>query len=42
MQEGEEKPKKKEVLKRAEAWQPYRAYAALCLWQSLANKEGGD
>ena len=30
----DEKPKEKEILKRAEAWSPYRAYAALCLWQS--------
>jgi len=36
MQEGETKPKKKEVLAKAENWQPYRAYAALCLWQGLS------
>ena len=35
MQEGDTKPKKKELLKRAEMWRPYRAYAALCLWQKL-------
>lgn len=37
LQEGESKPKKKEVLKRAELWRPYRAYAALCLWASLVE-----
>lgn len=36
IQVGETKPKKKEVLARAEEWQPYRAYAALCLWQGLS------
>lgn len=39
MQEGENKPKKKDVIKRAEQWQPYRAYATLCLWQGLANEK---
>lgn len=39
MQEGENKPKKKEVLERAEKWRPYRAYATLCLWQGLANEK---
>jgi 3-methyladenine DNA glycosylase/8-oxoguanine DNA glycosylase len=28
-----QKPKEKEILKRAEDWSPYRAYAALCLWR---------
>ncbi|WDP91164.1 MAG: DNA-3-methyladenine glycosylase 2 family protein [Desulfobacter sp.] len=28
----EKRPGKKEILKRAENWRPYRAYAALCLW----------
>lgn len=31
---GAEKPKEKDILNRAEDWSPYRAYAALCLWQS--------
>ena len=31
---GEEKLKEKEILKQAEAWSPYRAYAAICLWRS--------
>lgn len=26
------RPGKKEILKQAEKWRPYRAYAALCLW----------
>lgn len=39
MQDGEDKPKKKDVLECAEKWRPYRAYAALCLWQSLALEE---
>lgn len=26
------RPGKKEILKQAEEWRPYRAYAALCLW----------
>ncbi|MDD9302641.1 MAG: DNA-3-methyladenine glycosylase 2 family protein [Desulfobacter sp.] len=26
------RPGKKEILQQAEAWRPYRAYAALCLW----------
>ena len=26
------RPKKKEILKQAEKWRPYRGYAALCLW----------
>lgn len=27
------KPKKKDILKEAEAWKPYRGYAALCIWR---------
>ncbi len=30
----------KELLRRAEAWRPWRAYAALLLWGSLANSGG--
>jgi AraC family transcriptional regulator of adaptative response / DNA-3-methyladenine glycosylase II len=30
----------KELLSRAEAWRPWRAYAALLLWSSLANSGG--
>ena len=29
-----------ELLRRAEAWRPWRAYAALLLWSSLANSGG--
>ena len=29
------KPKEKEILEIAEKWRPWRAYAALCLWNSL-------
>ncbi|MBI9091442.1 MAG: DNA-3-methyladenine glycosylase 2 family protein [Desulfobacterium sp.] len=29
---GDKLPSKKEVLKMAEKWRPYRAYATLCLW----------
>ena len=32
---GEKDPKR--VLERAEAWRPWRAYAALHLWKSLEN-----
>lgn len=32
------KPGEKEILKLAEAWSPYRAYAALCLWQSKSKE----
>lgn len=32
------KPSQKEVLKIAEKWRPYRAYATLCLWNSLGDK----
>jgi len=31
------KPKTKQILKRAEAWQPWRAYATIYLWLSLKN-----
>ena len=30
----------KDVLHRAEAWRPWRAYAALLLWSSIANSGG--
>lgn len=29
------RPGKKEILKQAEKWRPYRAYAALCLWNCI-------
>ena len=32
LEEKGERPAKKRVLELAEAWRPYRAYAALCLW----------
>ncbi|ASP48479.1 DNA-3-methyladenine glycosylase 2 family protein [Cognaticolwellia beringensis] len=34
----EVKPKNKDILALAEKWQPWRAYAAIYLWQSLATK----
>jgi AraC family transcriptional regulator of adaptative response / DNA-3-methyladenine glycosylase II len=37
---GQEKPKEKEILKRAESWSPYRAYAAICLWNSNMKSQG--
>ena len=27
-------PSKKEITQKAEQWRPYRAYAALCLWNN--------
>jgi len=36
--DGQAKPT--ELLRRAEAWRPWRAYAALLLWSSLANSGG--
>lgn len=35
--ELEIKPKPKQILERAQAWQPWRAYATLYLWLSLAE-----
>ena len=32
---GEKRVSKKEILKLAEKWRPYRSYATLCLWNSL-------
>lgn len=32
LEKNGKRPGKKEILKRAERWRPYRAYAALCLW----------
>ncbi len=37
-QGGHARPK--DVLRRAEAWRPWRAYAALLLWGSIANSGG--
>ena len=34
LEENGRRPGKKEILKMAEKWRPYRAYAALCLWNS--------
>jgi AraC family transcriptional regulator of adaptative response / DNA-3-methyladenine glycosylase II len=28
------------ILQRAEAWRPYRAYAAMLMWKSLAGAGG--
>jgi len=33
-------PSKKEVKEVAEQWRPYRAYAALCLWNGLGERNG--
>jgi AraC family transcriptional regulator of adaptative response / DNA-3-methyladenine glycosylase II len=35
-----ERPKPVELLRRAEAWRPWRAYAALLLWGSLSGSGG--
>jgi len=32
LEKSGKRPGKKEILKQAEKWRPYRAYAALCLW----------
>ena len=32
LQQGDERPTKKLILKRAENWHPWRAYAAIYLW----------
>ena len=34
---NEQKPGNKEVLQLAEKWRPWRAYACIYLWHSLAN-----
>ncbi len=34
------KPSVKEIIQIAENWRPYRAYAALCLWNGISGKEG--
>ena len=33
LQEGDTRPTAKQVAARAEAWRPWRAYAAIYLWQ---------
>ena len=33
-----EKPKQKDIQQLAEQWRPWRAYATIYLWQSLAQK----
>ena len=38
MTEGDHKPKPREILSQSKKWRPYRAYAALCLWNSLEDK----
>lgn len=35
---GKTPPSRKEIVKTAEQWRPYRAYAALCLWNSLTKE----
>ncbi|PIE61890.1 MAG: hypothetical protein CSA29_00935 [Desulfobacterales bacterium] len=32
LEKNGKRPSRKEILKRADLWRPYRAYAALCLW----------
>nr|WP_321256623.1 AlkA N-terminal domain-containing protein [uncultured Pseudodesulfovibrio sp.] len=38
MMRDNKKPTIKDILKQSEKWRPYRAYAALCLWNSLKEK----
>ncbi|QJB57104.1 DNA-3-methyladenine glycosylase 2 [Pseudodesulfovibrio sp. zrk46] len=38
MTQNDVKPTLKEIEKRSQMWRPYRAYAALCLWNSLEDK----
>ncbi|MCP4689643.1 MAG: DNA-3-methyladenine glycosylase 2, partial [Desulfobacterales bacterium] len=33
--EGDVRPTRAAILRRAESWRPWRAYAAICLWRSL-------
>jgi len=35
----ETKPSQKDILRQSEQWRPYRAYAALCLWNSLSSED---
>lgn len=37
--EEDKMPSKKEILKMAEEWRPYRSYATLCLWNLGSRKE---
>jgi 3-methyladenine DNA glycosylase/8-oxoguanine DNA glycosylase len=34
LQQGDKRPTRKEILKRAENWRPWRAYAAIYLWHA--------
>lgn len=36
---GDEKPRQKDIIARAEHWRPYRSYAALCIWHRHKKKE---
>ncbi|WP_170921391.1 hypothetical protein [Desulfovibrio gilichinskyi] len=35
MVKDDKKPTLKKIIQRSEKWRPYRAYAALCLWNAL-------
>lgn len=35
--ENNKEPSKKDILKKAESWRPYRSYATLCLWNRLSE-----
>jgi len=38
MTRGGEKPTVRDILARSERWRPYRAYATLCLWNSIREE----
>jgi len=40
--DNEQKPKNKDILALAESWRPWRAYAAIYLWQSLQLPNGNS
>jgi AraC family transcriptional regulator of adaptative response / DNA-3-methyladenine glycosylase II len=40
LQEGERRPTVRQVIERAEAWRPWRAYAAAYLWQVQEKHDG--
>jgi AraC family transcriptional regulator of adaptative response / DNA-3-methyladenine glycosylase II len=42
LEEGGRRPSPAELLRRAEAWRPYRAYAALHLWSAGAPPQPGE
>ena len=40
LQEGKRRPTVRQVIERAEAWRPWRAYAAAYLWQVQEKRDG--